>query len=299
MVIIAQCMDNDSDDVISSQEEPSPSEPEHDVDQPSSDEGVDSPSSDVDADDSDEPPQGESIEDTPADEVQDVQPQIPLPSENSEPQDDSSSQPSPQLASLSKKSMAFIIIMMFITSILAVAIANGFSDQDDGENDSQDDEGIFDLEYVPQLSDLPNCVESSAGRIILVLDDAILYTCNNESWDGTPLIPNTGDGSDRNTSNEPVTMIETDDVAPGGDCENGGVRILIGIDQNDDGILQSNEITSTTSICNVENGEDGSNGSDGADGQNGTIGTSPSNFVAQVSEEDPGLDCQFGGSKVE
>ena len=289
MVIIAQCMDNDSDDVISSQEEPS--EPEHDVDQPSSDEGVDSPSSDVDADDSDEPPQGESIEDTPADEVQDVQPQIPLPSENGEPQDDSSSQPSPQLASLSKKSMAFIIIMMFITSILAVAIANGFSDQDDGENDSQDDEGIFDLEYVPQLSDLPNCVESSAGRIILVLDDAILYTCNNESWDGTPLIPNTGDGSDRNTSNEPVTMIETDDVAPGGDCENGGVRILVGIDQNDDGILQSNEITSTTTICNGENGEDGSNGSDGADGQNGTNGTSPSNFLAQVSEEDPGLNC--------
>ena len=50
------------------------------------------------------------------------------------------------------------------------------------------------------------------------------------------------------------------------------LKINSGIDLNGDGILDDNEITSTSYSCNGEDGIAGLNGPDGPDGTNGTDG---------------------------
>ena len=50
------------------------------------------------------------------------------------------------------------------------------------------------------------------------------------------------------------SLISTFDVAPGIQCENGGIGILIGLDENENGMLTSNEVYETTFVCNGEDG---------------------------------------------
>ena len=44
---------------------------------------------------------------------------------------------------------------------------------------------------------------------------------------------------------------------PGPNCPNGGVKIETGIDTNENGMLDENEVTDTVYVCNGEPGEDG------------------------------------------
>ena len=68
-------------------------------------------------------------------------------------------------------------------------------------------------------------------------------------------------------------------------CTNGGIKIEVGVDDNDDGTLQLNEIDQTIFVC------DGSDGSDGADG-NGSA--SASTMLTSISA--PTLAaCDAGG----
>ena len=58
-------------------------------------------------------------------------------------------------------------------------------------------------------------------------------------------------------------------------CDNGGVEINSGLDTNQNGLLDSDEITNTEIICNGAQGpqgQPGMNGQDGADGQEGSQG---------------------------
>ena len=58
-------------------------------------------------------------------------------------------------------------------------------------------------------------------------------------------------------------------------CDNGGVEINSGLDTNQNGLLDSDEITNTEIICNGAQGpqgQPGMNGQDGADGQDGSQG---------------------------
>jgi len=240
------------------------------------------------------------------------QPQIPLPSQDDGLQsDDIGANDSSNVVALSKKSIAFLLAAMFIFSLLAVVIANGMNDRQ-SEHDSRDDADPVDLEYVPTVNMLPDCDDNEDEGAILVLETATIYTCLDDGWSSTPLLPSTDSGAGNTTSEDPQpSMIETEEVEPGPECANGGIRILVGFDENNDGMLQSNEVDSSSILCNGENGADGSNGlngsdgangtdgADGADGVNGTDGAQPSDFLAQVSDEPSGVNCEFGGSKVE
>lgn len=80
-------------------------------------------------------------------------------------------------------------------------------------------------------------------------------------------------GVDGNTS---LTTVTTE---PAGDnCENGGVKINSGVDTNGDGILDTNEITTTAYVCN------------GIDGNNSLIKT---------TSEAAGMNCDNGGVKID
>ena len=53
-------------------------------------------------------------------------------------------------------------------------------------------------------------------------------------------------------------MISTFEVLPGIHCDNGGIGILVGIDENGNGMLTSNEVQETTLVCNGAGGLNGS-----------------------------------------
>lgn len=73
-------------------------------------------------------------------------------------------------------------------------------------------------------------------------------------------------------------LINVNDEPAGENCSTGGSRIDFGADNNDNGVLDSDEITSTHYICN---------------------GTNGANSLINVEEEDPGVNCEYGGLKLE
>jgi len=69
------------------------------------------------------------------------------------------------------------------------------------------------------------------------------------------------------------SLITTTDEPAGSNCENGGTKVEIGIDINNDGVLNDNEIDSnqTKYICGGVDGINGVDGSDGVDGQGANL----------------------------
>ncbi len=68
-------------------------------------------------------------------------------------------------------------------------------------------------------------------------------------------------------------LVRVDEESPGANCPDGGSVIYTGPDDNGDGILQDEEVTSTpVYVCNGLNGDDGLDGLDGQDGQDGQDG---------------------------
>jgi hypothetical protein len=69
----------------------------------------------------------------------------------------------------------------------------------------------------------------------------------------------------------------------GENCPAGGHRIDVGLDENGNGLLDENEVTSTFYVC------------DGVQGSTGQDGYTP---LVDVSEVDPGALCEAGGQRI-
>lgn len=81
-----------------------------------------------------------------------------------------------------------------------------------------------------------------------------------------------------------AVLVETNAELEGDNCAGGGVRIDAGVDDNRDGILDAEEIDSTTYVCN---------------GSNGTDGQSPGASLIRVDALGTGTNrCEFGGSQI-
>ena len=86
-----------------------------------------------------------------------------------------------------------------------------------------------------------------------------------------------------------VTSVES----AGSNCADGGLKIEVGLDDNDDGVLQSNEVDQTQYVCD---GADGANGTAGVNGTNGSA--SPNTMLTSISA--PTLQaCSSGGRIVQ
>jgi hypothetical protein len=98
-----------------------------------------------------------------------------------------------------------------------------------------------------------------------------------------------------------------------GECPNGGVSVVTGIDLNGNGTLDAEEYQTQTFICNGTDGTDGQDGNDGTDGtdgqdgndgQDGTDGTDGndgSNTIVDtkpISEEDERCTSGSGGVEI-
>ena len=97
-------------------------------------------------------------------------------------------------------------------------------------------------------------------------------------------------------------LVTQTDEAAGDNCENGGVRIDVGLDADNDGELSESEIQTTEYVCAGINGADGVDGDggrqDGIDGTNGENGDNGLNTVIQTDEA-AGDNCQNGGVRID
>ncbi|MGB0330074.1 MAG: DUF7151 family protein, partial [Candidatus Poseidoniaceae archaeon] len=80
-------------------------------------------------------------------------------------------------------------------------------------------------------------------------------------------------GNDDSESDDyDVTLVDITS-ASSNDCPDGGVTIYSGIDDDSDGILETDERDNTHHACNGADGASGNDGTNGADGQDGADGT--------------------------
>lgn len=88
-----------------------------------------------------------------------------------------------------------------------------------------------------------------------------------------------------------ASLVRLDDEPPNAHCPSGGVAVQSGVDENDDGELQDDEITSTRYVCHGvgESGAEGASGPAGADGRAALV---------RLDEESAGENCAFGGTRV-
>lgn len=109
----------------------------------------------------------------------------------------------------------------------------------------------------------------SLGLGLLVLG---LVACTGDQGPAGPTGPSGGDGHNALTS----TAVEP----PGANCADGGIAIQVGIDTNDNGVLDASEVTSTSYVCD---------------------GTGPSghNSLVTTADEPAGANCPFGGVRIE
>ena len=119
---------------------------------------------------------------------------------------------------------------------------------------------------------------------------------------------------DDESEGAPSTVASIIGEALEADCPNGGVVLGYGIDSNENGILDDNEVNGTETICHGTDGEDGEpgtpgqdgtpgeNGADGLDGEAGEDGADGSDGLStliRTSTEEPGENCPNGGTKIE
>lgn len=76
----------------------------------------------------------------------------------------------------------------------------------------------------------------------------------------------------------PASLLRVEAIPPGAECPAGGVTLLTGVDDNDNGQLDAGEVESTQAIC------------DGADGATSLV---------RLVAEPPGSNCPYGGTQIQ
>ena len=145
-------------------------------------------------------------------------------------------------------------------------------DGTDGKDGTDGVDGINGLKSLITTTDEPagsNC-ENGGTKVEIGIDinnDGVLND-NEIDSNQTKYICGGLDGAIGSKS-----LIMTTDEPAGSNCENGGIKVEIGIDTNNDGVLNDNEIDSnqTKYICGGLDGINGVDGSDGVDGQGANL----------------------------
>jgi len=168
-------------------------------------------------------------------------------------------------------------------------------------------------------------------RTIFVGLAALLVSVSCSGSDGKT--GQTGDTGDTGETGAPGTdglnaLVNVAEEPAGDQCDAGGVRIDIGMDDNANGELDDDEVGNTRYLCNGVAGTDGKSGADGqdgsscsvedngdgtstiacdngttttvidgADGQDGSPGVDGLNTLVEVTDEPVGANCSNGGKK--
>jgi hypothetical protein len=111
------------------------------------------------------------------------------------------------------------------------------------------------------------CSSSQAGEVAYSSNPAMLWACVGSTWTAIGL-PDAGPPGPTGPTGSPgaKSLILVTNVDPGSPhCAGGGIRIEIGLDNNNDNILQSTEVLNTSYVCNgVSAGSDSGDSGDAA-----------------------------------
>ena len=111
--------------------------------------------------------------------------------------------------------------------------------------------------------------------------DNTAYVCN-----GTP--GETGDNGTKGLTGL-SSLISSENESAGSNCTTGGIKIIYGIDDNNNGVLESSEVDDKAFVCN---------GIPGATGDNGTKGSTGLSSLISSENESVGSNCTTGGIKI-
>jgi hypothetical protein len=90
------------------------------------------------------------------------------------------------------------------------------------------------------------------------------------------------DGEDGNDgTNGHNSLVSIDPAAPSRECNNGGINVQSGLDVNDNGVLDSGEVSSSRLVCN---GDTGDTGPEGPQGPGITWETMNGSFTAEANK---------------
>ena len=154
-------------------------------------------------------------------------------------------------------------ISTLINAVNSTSCVNGGTTFEIGSDDNAD--GVLSVTEVKVTVDICNGTEGPAGADGTDGVDGINGTDGQDGANGL-------DGADGLNA-----LVSTTTETAGSNCANGGIRIDVGVDDNDNGVLDSSEIDQTTYIC------DGANGS-----------ASPNTMLTSIST--PSLQaCSSGG----
>ena len=118
-----------------------------------------------------------------------------------------------------------------------------------------------------------------------------------DSPSSTTIAGVTSTGSDG--TNGKNSLISTTTESSGANCATGGLKVQSGLDSDEDGVLDSTEVTATSYICNGTvgtNGTNGTNGDNGTVGTNGTNGDNGTNGTNGTNGIKPAASLSFGAS---
>ena len=160
-------------------------------------------------------------------------------------------------------------------------VCNGSDGADGGEN------GANGLTSLIRVSNSTSC--ANGGLTIEVgLDDNDNGELDNGEINASYELCNGIDGTNGSNGSDGLsTLINVTSEGSGENCTNGGLLIVVGIDDNNDNVLDAAEVDATAYVCN------GSDGTDGNDGSNGT------SSITRVTTESAGVNCANGGLKIE
>lgn len=172
-----------------------------------------------------------------------------------------------------------LLVFVLLLSSLSGCIANG----EDGEQGEQGIPGIdgrdgSSLHMVNNSTELIPCSDDIDGQIFFVASESSFYVCSSADWEVIDLTGPPGerglpgedgndgddgqDGYDGLQGQEGVAgssghsaMAVTIEEQEGDNCVAGGVKLIVGVDENSDGALAEEEIDSVSYVCN---GLDGS-----------------------------------------
>jgi|TARA_B110000114_G_C15036146_1_gene375035 hypothetical protein len=218
---------------------------------------------------------------------------------------------------------------LFLTSLTILFI---FFSCDDGEDgfDGQNGQDGFNSIILTQLEPNGSNCENGGIELNYGLDLNRNNILEENEIENTEYICNGIDGLNGFNS-----LIVSEEENQGANCENGGIKISYGMDVNRNNVLETNEIENSYYICN---GIDGTNGENaitstevepiGSNCQNGGIkinygldlngnnlldndeisgsyyvcngdnGTNGINSLISTEVETSGINCQFGGIKI-
>ena len=205
------------------------------------------------------------------------------------------------------------IALLFCLLMTTMPLAGCFGGGDDSSNAPDEKLDDWNVHFAATAADLPTCDEDTNGRLYYVEADNQFQVCKTTGWeiidirgadgvngqdgaDGYEGRPgrdgengtNGSDGIDgepgRQGSIGPSgndghnALIKSTYESAGPNCENGGIKIDVGIDDNDNGFLEPFEIDSNQYVC---------------DG-----GSSANSLLTSYSNPPNSMGCDIGGSVI-